>query len=151
MPHRSRQRVAAARQFLSTTDDVDPCAADRHDHVCRMLADTPPDQLTDGELIVILELLEPVYHRVTGTTINDGAPVVPRARQLCQVMATITPDDLSADDVTLLASVLIPAHARVLDGWRSRGGGPGGRPLQRLLPTRIYGFQFALQFGELAT
>ena len=143
MPHRSRERAAAARCYVDTANEGDAEELARLDRLHRMLNVIPPEELSDGETIVMLEILLPVYRRLTGKAV---VPVVPRLHQLCEVMAVAGPRDLSAGERAALIAVLIPAHSRAL----ARVADPCGRPLQRFLPTRLRGVQSAPQVDELA-
>ncbi|MGV1006675.1 MAG: hypothetical protein ACOYEV_18335 [Candidatus Nanopelagicales bacterium] len=116
--------------FVAAAGDADDRHASINQYLCNVFADITPADLTDAETTAVAEALEPAFLRVTGTTVNQGAPAIPRAHQLQEILARVAPRDLSATEAILVLTLLMPIHSRVIT---ARADGHTGRPLQRLL------------------
>ena len=122
--------VELVDEFVAGSRDAEERHASVNQYLCRIFADISPADLTGDEAAALVEALGPAFIRVTGPTVNRGAPGVPRATQLGKILAQVTPADLSASEALLVLTILIPAHSRAIV---ARSVGTTGVPVQRLL------------------
>lgn len=116
--------------FVAAAGDADDRHPSVNRYLCQVFTDITPTDLTTDEVAAVVEAFEAAFLRVTGTTVNQGAPGVPHAHQLQEILARVAPHDLSATEAILLLTLLIPVHSRVITDRAADGT---GRPLQRLL------------------
>lgn len=122
--------VELVDEFVAGSGDAEQRHASVNQYLCRIFNDISPADLTGAEAAALVEAFEPAFRRVTGTTVNRGAPAIPRDTQLGQILSRVTPADLSANEALLVLTILIPAHSRAII---ARSAGTTGRPVQRLL------------------
>lgn len=78
-----------------------------------------------------MDALEPAFIRVTETSVNRGAPGIPRGTQLREILKRTSPGDLSATE-----AILDPHHPAACSfqvHHRTGRDGSSGQPVQRLL------------------
>ena len=122
--------VELVDDFATGSGDAEQRHASVNQYLCRIFTDISPADLTGAEASALVEAFEPAFQRVTGTTVNRGAPGIPRATQLGQILTRVAPADLSATEALLVLTILIPAHSRAIE---ARSVGTTGQPVQRLL------------------
>ena len=122
--------VELVDEFVAGSRDAEERHASVNQYLCRIFTDITPADLTGTEAAALVESFEPAFQRLTGTTVNRGAPGIPRATQLCQILSRVTPADLTASEALLVLTILIPAHSRAIV---ARSVGTTGAPVQRLL------------------
>ncbi len=116
--------------FLAATGDADQRHASINDYLLRVFSGIAPADLSGSEASALVEALDPAFRRVTGTTVSQGAPRVPRASQLREILTRVKPADLSATEAILVLTILMPVHSRAII---ARSTGTAGQPVQRLL------------------
>lgn len=116
--------------FATGSGDANERHASVNQYLLRIFTDISPADLTGTEAAALVEAFEPAFRRVTGTTVNRGAPGIPRAVQLGQILTHVAPADLLATEALLVLTILIPAHSRAII---ARSTGTTGSPVQRLL------------------
>lgn len=122
--------VELVGDFVAGSRDADERHASVKQYLRQIFTDVRPADLVAAEAEALVEAFEPAFCRVSGTTVNQGAPGVPRGVQLRQILSQVTPADLSASEALLVLTILIPAHSRAIV---ARSVGTTGLPLQRLL------------------
>ena len=122
--------VGLVDDFVAGSRDAEERHASVNQYLCRIFTDITPADLSGTEAAALVEAFGPAFERVTGSTVNRGAPGVPRATQLGQILNEVTPADLNASEALLVLTILIPAHSRVIV---ARSVGTTGAPVQRLL------------------
>ena len=116
--------------FVAGSRDAEQRHASVNEYLRRIFTDISPADLAGVEAAALVEAFGPAFRRVTGASVNRGAPGVPRATQLGQILSQVTPADLSASEALLVLTILIPAHSRALI---ARSACTTGAPVQRLL------------------
>lgn len=122
--------VELVGDFVAGARDADERHASVNQYLHRIFSDISPADLTAAEAAALVEAFGPAFRRVSGTTVNQGAPGVPHGIQLGQILAHVTPADLVATEALLVLTIMIPAHSRAIV---ARSSGTSGRPTQRLL------------------
>lgn len=128
--------IELVEDFVAGSRDSDERHPSVNHYLFRIFTDISPADLTGTEAAALVEAFEPAFLRVTGTTVNLGAPGIPRAVQLGQILTHVRPADLLATEALLVLTILIPAHSRAII---ARSNGTTGRPVQRLLLAPVEG------------
>ncbi len=116
--------------FVAATGDADERHASVNQYLCRVFNDISPADLTTAEAAALVDALEPAFIRVTETSVNRGAPGIPRGTQLREILKRVSPGDLSATEAILVLTILLPVHSRFIT---AQADGSSGQPVQRLL------------------